>query len=34
MKANTKFHIVQKEVAPLISRIENYVENLKNLGPG
>ncbi|CAH8325096.1 unnamed protein product [Eruca vesicaria subsp. sativa] len=24
----------KKEVAPLISRIENYVENLKNLGPG
>uniref|UniRef100_A0A1J3CBC3 Uncharacterized protein n=1 Tax=Noccaea caerulescens TaxID=107243 RepID=A0A1J3CBC3_NOCCA len=24
----------KKEVTPLISRIENYVENLKNLGPG
>ncbi|CAN6992615.1 unnamed protein product [Brassica oleracea var. botrytis] len=24
----------KKEVVPLISRIENYVENLKNLGPG
>ncbi|KFK25588.1 hypothetical protein AALP_AA8G134100 [Arabis alpina] len=24
----------KKEVAPLISRIENYVENLKNLSPG
>ncbi|KAL1188921.1 hypothetical protein V5N11_029028 [Cardamine amara subsp. amara] len=24
----------KKEVAPLITRIENYVENLKNLGPG
>ncbi|VVA97001.1 unnamed protein product [Arabis nemorensis] len=24
----------KKEVSPLISRIENYVENLKNLGPG
>ncbi|KAJ4911993.1 Uncharacterized protein Rs2_06614 [Raphanus sativus] len=24
----------KREVAPLISRIENYVENLKNLGPG
>ncbi|CAH8270982.1 unnamed protein product [Arabidopsis lyrata] len=26
--------VYKKEVAPLISRIENYVENLKNLGPG